>query len=151
MKRKIITLYIIPALLVATGGTIWYVTREYKRVHKETAFLEPDYILTAPGIIKEFEADKESSGKKYWDKVILVEGMVKEVIRDEGGHYSISLGDTSSVSAVRCSMDTTQDMAVNLVKQGGYISVKGICAGFNSDELLGSDVILVRCIIEGKQ
>jgi hypothetical protein len=35
----------------------------------------------------------------------------------------------------------------NLVS-GSKVTVKGVCTGFNADELLGSDVILNRCSIK---
>jgi hypothetical protein len=31
------------------------------------------------------------------------------------------------------------------------VAVKGICSGFNGDEILGSDVILVRSVIDQKK
>jgi hypothetical protein len=35
--------------------------------------------------------------------------------------------------------------AVNL-QAGTNVIVKGVCTGFNADELVGSDVVLNRCV-----
>ncbi|MGZ8540112.1 MAG: OB-fold protein, partial [Chitinophagaceae bacterium] len=99
----------------------------------------------------EFETEEPASNKKYWDKVILVDGMVKEVSKDDRGLYSVILGDTASMSSVRCSMDSIHNHETAAVKKGDHLAVKGICAGFNADEMLGSDVILVRCAVYSKK
>lgn len=148
MKRKKIILYIMLGLLVIIAGAALYIYSEYNRTHKDTARLKPDFTFNAGELIKEFETDEASSGKKYWDKVIRVIGMVKDIFKDERGNYSVSLGDTLSMSSVRCSIDSTHNNEAAQVLRGNHITVKGICAGFSADELLGSDVILVRCVID---
>ena len=125
-----------------------YFYNEYNRTNKDTAALTPDYTVPAPAIIKEFETDESLAGKKYTDKIILAQGLVKDILKDDRGFYSVMLGDTAFMSSVKCSMDSIyNDMALTLQK-GTYTTVKGVCAGFNADELLGSDVILVRCVID---
>jgi hypothetical protein len=128
-----------------------YIYTEYSRTHTDTAKLKADYTVTATDLIREFTMDEQSSNKKYWDKVLLVKGIVKSVDRDERGFYSIILGETSSMSSVRCSMDSIHNSEAVSVQKGKVIGVKGICSGFNADELLGSDVILVRCAVDLKK
>jgi hypothetical protein len=151
MKRNNIFKYIIlPLLLIITVAT-WYIYKEYNRAHKDTALLKPDYAIGAGDLINEFTGNEQSSNKKYWDKVIEVSGLVKEIKQDEKGFYSIALGDTASMSSVRCSVDSLHSKDAAMVIKGNTAVVKGICTGFNADELLGSDVILVRCAIESKK
>lgn len=151
MRRKKITRYILLSLLVIIAAVALYIYTEYNRANKDTAKLKPDYSLVAADLVKEFEGNEEASNKKYWDKVIKVEGMVKELLRDDRGFYSVVLGDTSSMSSVRCSIDSTHTNEAAAVKKGSIITVKGICSGFNADEMLGSDVILVRSVIDSKK
>lgn len=151
MKRKKIIRYILIAVFIIVAAVALYIYKEYNRTHKDTASLRPDYSLEAAGLIKEFEADEKASNKKFWDKVLKVQGMVKEVIKDDKGFYTVALGDTSSMSSVRCSIDSVHSNEAASVKKGSIISVKGICSGFNTDELLGSDVILVRSVVEHKK
>ena len=127
-----------------------YLYKEYNRTNKDTAGLRPDYTIAASSIIKDFETDDSLAGKKYTDKIILAEGIVKDILKDDRGFYSVMLGDSTSLSSVKCSMDSTYNLEVCGLQKGANATVKGVCAGFNADELLGSDVILVRCVIDKK-
>jgi hypothetical protein len=150
MKRKKIIRYVVLPLLLILSVAAFYIYKEYNRTHKDTAKLKPDYTISATELLKEFEANEQGSNKKYWDKIIKVEGMVKELAKDDKGFYSIVLGDTASMSSVRCNVDSVHSKEAAAVKQGSIIAVKGICSGFNADEMLGSDVILVRSVIDKK-
>ncbi len=151
MKRKKIIRYVLLALLLVAAAVALYIYKEYNRTHKDTARLKADYSLAATDLIKEFETNEQASNKKYWDKVIRVEGLLKEVVKDDKGFYSLALGDTLSMSSVRCSIDSMHSKEAEAVKKGSRIAVKGICSGFNADEMLGSDVILVRSVVDSKK
>lgn len=151
MKRKNIIRYIVLPLLLVLAAAAYYIYREYNRTHKDTTRLKPDYSVSATELLKEFETSEQAANKKYWDKVLRVEGMVKDLTRDDKGFYSIILGDTSSLSSVRCSVDSAHGAEAAALKKGTVVAVKGICSGFNADELLGSDVILVRSVIDNNK
>lgn len=63
--------------------------------------------------------------------------MVKEVIKDDKGFYTVVLGDTASMSSVRCAFDSVHNSEA-AGNSGRVIALKGICSGFNADEMLGS-------------
>jgi len=151
MKRKRMIWYIPLAVLLVLAVLAAYIYKEYNRTYEDTAEIKPDYSVTAASLLKEFEMDEPASNKKYWDKVILVNGMVKDRVKDDRGLYSLILGDTASMSSVRCNMDSVHNKEASAVKKGDQLSMKGICTGFNADELLGSDVILVRCVVYSKK
>jgi uncharacterized protein YyaL (SSP411 family) len=151
MKRKKILKYIVLPLLLIIAAAAIYIYKEYNRTHKDTAKLKPDYTLAAPAFVKEFETDEQVSNKKYWNKIIRVEGVVKDLLKDDRGFYSIVLGDTASMSSVRCSIDSAHTSEAAAIQKGNTIAVKGICTGFNADEMLGSDVILVRSVVDNKK
>lgn len=151
MKRKKFIRYIVLPLVLVLGGAALYIYNEYNRTHKDTAKLKPDFIVTATDLIKEFETNEQSSNTKYWDKVLRVEGMIKDLAQDEKGFYSIILGDTASMSSVRCSVDSSHNAEAMVLRKGSQVTVKGICTGFNADALLGSDVILVRSVVVPKK
>ena len=151
MKRKKIILYVLLSVLVIGGAVGIYIYKEYNRAHKDTAGLKPDFTVAANDLLKEFENNEQASNKKYWDKVLSVEGMVKDVTRDDRGFYSVILGDTTSLSSVRCSIDSIHGSEAASVKRGHIVSVKGICSGYNADDMLGSDIILVRSVIGQKK
>jgi hypothetical protein len=104
--------------------------------------------LNAAALITAFETNETHANTKYLDKVIAVNGKIKTVEKDEKGFYSIILGDTGSMSSVRCSMDSTHQQGAAKLTPGVFVTVKGACTGFNADDLLGSDVILNRCVVE---
>ena len=151
MKRKKIIRYSLLFLLIILAAVALYIYKEYNRTHEDTAKLKADYSLAATDLVNEFETNEDASNKKYWDQIISVNGMVKELVKDEKGLYSLAIGDTSSLSAVRCSIDSVHNKEAEAVKKGTVITVKGICSGFKSDELLGSDVILVRSVVVSKK
>lgn len=148
MKTKKIILYSSLLLLIIAAIATWYIYKEYNRTLKDTALLEPDYTISAMALIKEFETNETEAGKKYWDKIIIIDGFVKDIIKDEAGFNTIILGDTVSRSSIRCSIDSLHNSEVNRLSKGIPTIVKGICAGFNADQLLGSDVIMVRCVVQ---
>lgn len=150
MKRKQIVRYILLPLLVIIAGAAIYIYKEYNRTHKDTSKLKPDYEIIATDLLAEFGNNEAASNKKYWDKVIRVEGPVKEILKDDKGFYSIVLGDSNSLSSVRCSVDSLHSAEAAPLQKGAVVAVKGICSGYNADELLGSDVILVRSVVDKK-
>jgi len=151
MKRKKIILYVFLSLFVIAGAVGFYIYKEYNRTHKDTAKLKSDYTVTATDLLKEFETNEQASNKKYWDKVLSIEGMVKEIAKDDRGFYAVILGDTATMSSVRCSIDSMHSNEALTVSRGITITVKGICSGYNADEMLGSDIILVRSVIDKKK
>ena len=150
-RKKKVILYVILLVLVIAGAAAIYIYKEYNRAHKDTANLKADYTVNAADFVNEFTGNEQVANKKYWDKIIHVDGLVKSVDKDDRGFYSIIIGDTASMSSVRCSMDSIHNKEAESIKTGSLIGMKGICSGFNADELLGSDVILVRCVIDTKK
>ena len=151
MKRKKIIRYIVLPLLLIIAVAAIYIYKEYNRTHKDTSRLKSDYSVSAIAFLQEFSSNEAAANKKYWDKVLQVEGTVKDLLTDDRGFYSIVLGDSSSLSSVRCSVDSAHTAEAAAVRKGTTIRVKGICSGYNADELLGSDIILVRSVVDLKK
>jgi tRNA_anti-like len=151
MKRKKIIRIILVTLLVVIAGVALYIYKEYNRKPKDLAGLKPKFTVSAVDFIKEFSIGEKTANEKYLDKIIEVNGIVKESIQDEKGFYTIVLGDTLAMSSVRCSMDSIHNGSLKNISAGNNLSIKGICTGYNADELLGSDVILNRAVINNKK
>lgn len=141
MKRTILLIAL--ALIIVLG---FYGYREYMRGNKDLQEVAPAATLSAPELIKAFEADSAGANKSYLGKILAVSGTVKSVEKEEGA-ATITLGEPGTMSSVRCSMDTAHLAAVAGVQEGQAITIKGACTGFNQDELLGSDVVLNRCVL----
>lgn len=141
MKRSI--LLIVLALIIVVG---FYGYREYFRTNKDLAEVAPEVTVSAPDLIQAFERDTAAANKSYLGKIVAVSGTVKGVEREDRS-ATIILGESGTMSSVRCSMDTAHLAETAAIKEGQAVTVKGACTGFNQDELLGSDVVLNRCVV----
>ncbi|MFI5188446.1 MAG: hypothetical protein ACHQF0_17065 [Chitinophagales bacterium] len=136
------------ALLIMIAGTSWYGYKQYTRKNTDLAYAKADLEITSSNLIKSFETNEKLSNEKFLDKIIAVSGKVSEINKDEKGYYTLVLGEDSSMSSVRCCMDSVHQQTVFSLKSGDRVTIKGACTGFNADELLGSDVILNRCVVK---
>lgn len=147
MQRNTIGLLVIIALITGVGIYGW---RAYNRKVESIKNELPAFTVSAEQIIREFETNDAIPAKKYSGKLILVTGILKQVDKDDKGFYTVVLGDTSSMSSVRCAMDSAFASAVDILHKGQTTAVKGMFTGYQKDEtgLLGSDIIMNRCVIE---
>jgi len=143
IKKKI---FVGLATIAITMGLYGY--REYIRKNKNLSYVKANFKIQANAFIKEFEENEKKANEKFLDKIIAVSGAIRDVIKDDKGYYSIVLGDDENMSTVRCSMNSIDQDEVELLKKGNKIMIKGACTGFNADDLLGSDIILNRCVIQ---
>lgn len=147
MKRKKVILYIILVLLVVGAAGGYYVYKEYNRKHTDTANAKPDFSASAITFLDEYSKDENTANTRYLGKILEVRGIVKELLKDDKGFYSVVVGDTSSMSSVRCSMDSIHNADAAMLNRGMSVKLKGVCSGYTADELLGSDLILNRSAI----
>jgi hypothetical protein len=145
MKRKKIILLTI-AFAVAGGGLFGF--SEYTRKVKDLSKVRAQVSMSAAELMDSFEKNEAEANARLLDKIIAVKGTIKAVEKNDLGCYSIVLGEDGSMSSVRCSLDPRYHRAVENISAGDYITIKGSCTGFNADELLGSDVILNRCVLQ---
>lgn len=150
MQRNTIGLLVLIVLITGVGIYGWLA---YNRKVEPIKNDLPAFTVSAEEIISEFETNDSIPTNKYLGKLIQVSGITKQVDKDDQGFYTVVLGDTSSMSSVRCAMDSVFASAVNTLQQGQVTGVKGIFTGYQKDDtgLLGSDIILNRCVIELKQ
>lgn len=138
---------LIAVLLVVAAGVI-YIYREYNRTNINVVNEESAFSVEATELIMAFVDNDSLASMKFVGKIISVRGLVKDLNNDERGYFTVSLGDKASLSSVRCSLDSMYTTAAASVKPGMTVTIKGNCAGYNEDELLGLDVIVNRCVIE---
>jgi cbb3-type cytochrome oxidase subunit 3 len=134
-------------LLVVIAGA-FYIYREYNRTNIDIANETPAFEISDAQLIKAFADNDSIANSTYVGKVISVSGTVKNINKDQRGYYTVSLGDSSSPSSVRCSVDSMYTDRAATIKPGMKLAIKGNCTGYNADELLGLDVIVNRCVIE---
>lgn len=134
------------AVLVVVAVAAWYAYKEFNRKNKNLAEVEADVTISAPALLEAFEKDSSSANKQYLGKILAVTGNIKS-IEKEDNNATVILGDAGNMSSVRCSMDTTYAAKMASYTKGQSITIKGAYTGFNKDDLLGSDIILNRCVI----
>jgi hypothetical protein len=142
-KKKAIVATVI---IVLTAGLYGYI--EYTKTNSDLMYAKADHLTGAKELIKEFEENEQAANTRFLDKIIAVNGSIKDVIKDDRGFYTVMVGNEGYTSSVRCSMDADHQLRDTQLQLGSNITIKGICTGFNADQLLGSDVILNRCVIE---
>ena len=145
MKRK----HIAWALVVLLLAAFVYGYKEYNRQRADSKTMEPTFSTEATALLKEFITNETESNKKYAGQniIVAVSGLVKEIVKDEKGHYTILLGDTTSLSSVRCSMDTLYSKELGDLQRGSLTRLKGNFNGYKADELgIGADIELNFCV-----
>ncbi len=142
MKRSL--LFII--ILVAVGLAVWYGYTEYNRTNASLRDAKATATISAAALLAAFERDSAQAVKQYNDKIIAVSGAVKKIAA-EGNPVIIFLGNAGQLSSVQCSMDSTNAERYKTIKTGMAATLKGKVAGFRSDPLFGTDVILSRCVV----
>jgi len=152
-KKKIIWLAVVALALILVAAFIGYNLFNKKTKHLDGS--KADLKISATDLIRKFETDEATANKEFLGKkldyIITVSGSVKEIIKDETGAYTIVLGDSTTRSSVRCSIDSMQNQQAASLKAGNNVSIKGAITGFMKDDLgIGSDVVLNRCVIEAK-
>jgi ABC-type phosphate transport system auxiliary subunit len=140
MKRIVAFLFIIGLLALA----VWQGYQYFYRAPKDLSTEKAAVTLSTTQLIQAFESDSAKANQLYLGKIIAVEGNIKSVDEEDG--VTIVLGEPASMSSVRCSMDTSHRKEWGSLEKGRKVVIKGNCTGFTSDELLGSDVILNRCV-----
>lgn len=139
--------YMLIAFLLIMAAGVVYVYKEFNRASIDIASQSSAYSVEANQLIKEFVNNDSLATLKYVGKIISLQGVVKEMRKDELGYCTVTMGDTAAMSSVSCSIDSMYSAAAASIKRGMILKVKGNCTGFNEDELLGLDIIFNRCII----
>jgi hypothetical protein len=148
--KKIFRIVLFFLLIGGTAAAI-YIYKEYNRKLPKIEYIKADYTMQAEKLINEFEKDEKISNQKYLDKILEVEGNVKNVEILDGGVIFVTLGDSTSSTSIRCNIDSIYNKTANNLINDSHVMVKGVCTGFNKDELLGSDVLMVRCFVENEK
>jgi hypothetical protein len=144
MKRRILIL-----ILLVTGIAVWYAYSEYHRTNPSLSETDATVTVTATSLLAAFEQDSAKAIKQYNNQVIAVTGLVKK-IEAEDNPVVIFLGDAGQLSSVQCSMDSSNVEQYKTLQKGMTTTIKGQVAGFRSDPLFGTDVVLNRCVIANK-
>ncbi|HEY6976590.1 MAG TPA: hypothetical protein VH396_09870 [Chitinophagaceae bacterium] len=126
---------------------------EYNRVAKDLIYVKAKFTVSAEAIMESFAKDELKANKQYLGRVVAVSGNIRAIEATDKNNSILVLGDETSLSSVRCSLDSTHMNVLQNLHTGEKVTVKGIITGYNADEtgLLGSDIQMNRCIINSKK
>lgn len=148
MKKRTI-LFSFVGLLVAAGAFYGY--KLYTKGNKDLKNVKPALTIEAEKLVQEFTTNESAANQKYLPKeeyIIDVTGTVKSINKDERGKMTLVLqASATDMSSVQCAIDSTHVKDLEGIATGASARVRGVVTGFNSDELLGSDVFLSRCVL----
>ena len=142
-KKLVISFIVFAAILLGS----YYM---YKIVTKQNGSLtsvKADFSVSANQMIIDFTADEKTASVKYFNKIIEVKGVLKQVENDRTPATFV-LSDGSSTTNLRFTLDSSIKVNIPILQIGSDITMKCICTGYNSDDLgLGADILLNRSII----
>lgn len=147
MKKS--RVFLIVSLILLTA--ILYMYREYNRGNKVLSEVEPAIKISAQDISSSFAQSDSLSNSKFLGKIIEIEGVVKHIEMPDSNISVIVMSGNNEMSSVRCTMDSSFQIKSISIDIGTPAIVRGICTGYNADELLGSDVLMNRCVIVNRK
>lgn len=142
------SLRILVLLLVIAAGGLLYGLYEFNRKPASLHTSKEDFTISAGELLQQFDQNQTEANSRYTGKTLLVSGLLRSIDTDNDGFSTLVLGDENeSLSSVRCSMDSSFKADQLSVNTGAKVSLKGICTGYQPDDMgLGADIILNRCI-----
>jgi len=111
----------------------------------------PDFTISAKQLFNEFSEDETAAIKKYNNKVLLVEGTLRDIKPVNDSIASILLfADESGLGTIKCGLGKGYVAASKKLNVDESIKIKGVCSGISKVEDFGItilDVELSRCVI----
>lgn len=133
MKRKIIVAVVV---LIVVAGIVGY--RMYSKKVTNYSDQNPDITISATELVQAFEADTASASKRFLDKVVRVNGIVKS--KDSS---AVVLGAEGNPSDVVVGLDDRNVNGLSKLAVGQTAILQGKLSGYSkqsgdSDDLLSS-------------
>ena len=130
MKRVMV----ISVLLV--GVVAIYAYLQYNKPHRDIAGEEAFMAIQASVLFDNYVQDEAAANKNYLDKVLIVNGTVRDNEISENGSV-VTLATHDDFFGIKCDFDTPVDLT-----SGQQVSIKGHCTGF------AFDVTLIKCTLQ---
>ncbi len=99
-----------------------------------------DVNMNAAALYKAYSSDEMAGNKKYIGKILLTEGKITEISKDDMGATVLLLAAGNAPGGVLCTFGKNEDLSS--FKIGDLVKVKGQCTG------MLMDVVLNKCVVE---
>ncbi|EMR02660.1 OB-fold protein [Cesiribacter andamanensis] len=133
------TLLFLGAILLLAAAAVAYL--QYNKPHRNTSNEAPAYALSALELLQEYETDEAAANAKYLDKLLQVNGQLREYAQAQDGTYMLMLETGNPMAAVSSELLPGEGAKLSRYQPGDQLTFKGICTG----KLM--DVVLVRSVI----
>lgn len=140
MRRRVLIIITLMVLLLLV--LVAYHFYSQKTVNVETT--RSDYALDSDSILSAFHNAPAIASSTYIGKMVTLSGILQQV-DTLGNNTTLVIGSSRFKGSVRCSMDSIFPLNISLLSLPSRIRIKGICTGYNEDDILGNDLILNRC------
>jgi hypothetical protein len=108
----------------------------YNLKHTDMSKARPDFVVTATGLLKEFEDNEALASAKYINRIVEVEGIIGSINTSGDNILTISLKTENDLSSVICTFPAVADPST--FRAGDRLTLRGECSGFLMDVLLNN-------------
>jgi hypothetical protein len=119
MRKRNFIIAGIATIVIIAAVYGWY---QYSRGIDHLSDVPADYSMNAEQLIGEFTSDELAADKKYQNRILSVNGMIKKIENADSTHIVV-LGDTTDMSSVRCIMDNSAK--AGSLQRGALVTIKG--------------------------
>ena len=108
--------------------------------HQDDAMVKASIFTTSSQLLEAYKTDEALANHNYLKQLVAVSGTLQSI--EQNGQDSILvIGDTNTFETVRCHLLPKEANAIQSLKKGEQVTIKGICSGYLMD------VILVNCSV----
>lgn len=138
VKRNVLIVSSVFLLIVVAGLFMFY------KPHRSVKDADAEFKLSAAELINIFNEDELKANALYLDKILEVQGTLKDIMFNDSSLVLV-LGENTLDVGISCYMMEDQKDHAPTLKKGDAVHVKGICNG------MLFDVVLDKCILVQKK
>jgi len=101
-----------------------------------------DLVINATKLYGDFSLDEGTANQDYVGKVLEVKGMLKNVEKKADNEIQLVLDAEDDLGAITCNLQVIESLAIEELKIGDPITVKGVCTGYLFDVVLDHSMVL---------
>ena len=140
MEKKIFNKILLVALSAGIVLSILIFNKLTEPTPKLTKSARASLKISSTELLAQFLENEEMANETYVEKVIEVEGIVKEVTF-LNNRYTVLLQGQGDYACLICDMNDNPTNQFDSITKGDTITLKGVCKGFLMD------AILLNCVL----
>ncbi len=126
--------------LIALGAIAAFLVYKFyiNKPHPDFEKLNPDYIVSAEELYKEFTTDKNAAEKKYNGKMIQLTGVINKLESNDSLTIAVFVfneGDFGD-EGIRCTMLPKYSNDISIFNLKMPITLKAYCSGYNDTDII---------------